>query len=143
MTVTWQGVPVTGPLMIFHSEIQQTVNSNSLTCSHSTGPVAWYLPNGNILLEPSSGGTFIIRITNGGRQAQLMRGTPNRDDRGLDGLWTCRLNGAAGTGAFHVGVYDDSPSTSSKIALNHFLFRLTSHSKILNSRVCWSPNYYL
>ena len=42
----------------------------------------------------------------------------------LDGLWTCRLNGAAGAGAFHVGVYDDSPSTSSKIALNHFLFKI-------------------
>ena len=113
MTVTWQGVPVTGPLLIYHSEIQQTVNSNSLTCSHPTGPVAWYLPNGDRLRY--SGGTFNNIITNGGRQAQLMCG-PNNDDRGLDGLWTCRLNGA--TDGTDVGIYDDSPSTSSKIALN-------------------------
>ena len=112
--MTWQGVPVTGPLMIFHSEIEQTVNSNSLTCSHPTGPVAWYLPNGDILRN--SGGTFNNIITNGGRQAQLMRGTNNNDDRGLDGLWTCRLNGA--TDGADVGIYDDSPSTSNKIALN-------------------------
>ena len=61
----------------------------------------------------------------------------------FDGLWTCRLNGATGAGAFHVGIYDDTPTTS-KITLNHFLFRLTSHSKIL--RVFWvfkSPYYYL
>ena len=113
MTVTWQGVPVTGPLMIFHSEIQQTVNSNSLTCSHPTGPVAWYFPNGNILLN--SGATFNNIITNGGRLAQIMRGTSNQDESFFDGLWTCRLNGATGAGAFHVGIYDDTPPTSSKI----------------------------
>ena len=112
VTVTWQGVPVTGPLMIFHSEIQQTVNSSSLTCSHPTGPVAWYLVNGNILLN--SGATFNNIITNGGRLAQIMSG-PNIDDREFDGLWTCRLDGATGAGAFHVGIYDDTPSTSSKI----------------------------
>ena len=106
--MTQQGVPVTGPLLIYHREIRQTVNSNSLTCNHSTGPVAWYLPNGDRLLE--SGGTFHNKITNEGRQAQIMRG-PNRDDNGLDGLWTCRLNGATGTGAFHVGIYDDTPTT--------------------------------
>ena len=126
--VTWQGVPVTGPLLIFHSEIQQTVNSNSLTCSHPTGPVAWYLANGNRLIE--SGGTFNNRITNGGRQAQIMRGTPNQDERYVDGLWTCRLNCTTVAEAFHVGVYDDTPSTS-KIALYHFLSRLISYSKIL------------
>ena len=118
---------MTGPLLIFHSEIQQTVNSNSLTCRHPTGPVAWHLANGNILLE--SGGTFNNRITYGGRQAQIMRGTNNNDDRGLDGLWTCRLNGAV-AGAFPVGIYDDTPNTSSKITLNHFLSGLTFHSKI-------------
>ena len=136
---------MTGPLLIFHSEIQQTVNSNSLTCSHPTGSVAWYLPNGNIL--HNSGGAFNNIITNGGRQTQIMRGTYNNDDRGLDGLWTCRLNGA-GAGAFPVGIYDDSPSTS-KITLNHFLSRLTSHSKIniLNiiefAGFFKSPYYYL
>ena len=107
--MSWQGVPVTGPLLIYHSEIQQTVDSNSLTCSHSTGPVAWYLPNGDILLN--SGGTFNNEIPNGGRQAQIMRGRDGRDERGLDGLWTCRLDGATGTGAFHVGIYDDTPTT--------------------------------
>ena len=109
MTVTWQGVPVTGPLLIFHSEIRQTVNSNSLTCSHPTGPVAWYLPNGNILLN--SGGTFNNIITNNGRQTQIMRGTDDRPESEFDGLWTCRLNGATGAGAFHVGIYDDTPPT--------------------------------
>ena len=127
---------MTGPLLIFHSEIPNTDNDSGLICSHPTRTdVAWHIANGGRLNE--SGGTFNNIISNGGRQAQIRRGTPNRDERSLDGLWTCRLNGAAGAGAFHVGVYDDSPSTSSKIALNHFLFRLTSHSKILNSRVYW------
>ena len=131
VTVTWQGETVTGPLLIFHSEIQQTVNSNSLTCSHPTGPVAWYLAVRNIELSTQSSATFINVITNGGRQAQLRRGTNDRDERQFDGLWTCRLNGAV-AGAFHVGIYDDTPSTSSKITLNHFLCRLTSHSKFFN-----------
>ena len=130
VTVTWQGVPVTGPLLIFHSEVQQTVNSNSLTCSHPTGSVAWYLPNGNIL--HNSGGTFNNRITNERRQAQIMRGTRDGGDESVfDGLWTCRLNGATGAGAFHVGIYDDTPTTG-KVTLTHYLSRLTSHSKIPN-----------
>ena len=134
VTVTRQGKPVTGPLLVFHSEIPRTTSDDSLICSHPTRTdVAWHLPNGNILLDPSKGGTFNNVISGGRRQAEIRRGTPNNDDRGLDGLWTCRLNGAAGAGAFPVGIYDDSP-TSSKI---NFLFRLTSHSKILNSKIFW------
>ena len=125
VNVTWQGVPVTGPLLIYHSEIQQTVNSNSLTCRHPTGPVAWYLPNGNILREPVNNGTFNNKITNERKQAQIMRGTDGGDERGLDGLWTCRLNNETGAGAFHVGIYDDTPTTG-KITLKCFLSRLTS-----------------
>ena len=122
---------MTGPLMIYHSEIQQIVTSNSLTCNHPTGPVAWYLVVRNIKLTTESSGTFINVISSDGRQAQIRRGTNDRDERQFDGLWTCRLNGATGAGAFHVGIYDDSPSTGSKITLNHFLSGLTSHSKIL------------
>ena len=112
MTVIWQGVPVTGPLLIYHSEIQRTVNSNSLTCRHPTGPVAWYLTVGNTRLTTESFGTFINVITNEGRQAEIMRGPNDRYESLLDGLWTCRLNGATGAGAFHVGIYDDTPTTS-------------------------------
>ena len=112
VTVTWQGVPVTGPLLIYHSEIQQTVNSNSLTCSHPTGPVAWYLAIRNIKLTTRSFGTFINLISNDGRQAQLRRGFNDRPESEFDGLWTCRLNGETGAGAFHVGIYDDTPLTS-------------------------------
>ena len=132
--MTWQGETVTGPLLIFHSEIQQTVNSNSLTCRHPTGPVAWYLAVRNTRLTTEPSATFINAISNDGRQAQLRRGANDRQESQFDGLWTCRLNGATGAGAFHVGIYDDTPPTS-KITLNHFLFRLTSHSKIL--RVFW------
>ena len=110
VTVTWQGETVTGPLLIYHSEIQQIVNNNSLTCSHPTGPVAWYIAIRNIKLTTQSSGTFINVITNDGRQAQLMRGI-DRQESQFDGLWTCRLNGATGAGAFHVGIYDDIPST--------------------------------
>ena len=105
MTVTWQEDPVTGPLLIYHSEIQRTVGNKSLTCNHPTGPVAWYLAIRNINLTTQSSGTFINVITNEGRQAQIMRGTPNQDERVFDGLWTCRLNGITGAGAFHVGIY--------------------------------------
>ena len=108
--MTWQGETVTGPLLIHHSEIQQTVNSNSLTCSHPTGPVAWYLTTGTRLTTQSFG-TFINVITNDGRQAQLRRGANDREESEFDGLWTCRLNGATGAGAFHVGIYDDTPPT--------------------------------
>ena len=111
VTVTWQGVPVTGPLLIYHSEIPDTANdSNGLICSHPTRTdVAWHLPNGDRIIN--SGGTFNNIITNGGRQAQIMRGHDGGDETVLDGLWTCRLNGATGAGAFHVGIYDDTPPT--------------------------------
>ena len=103
MTVTWEGVPVTGLLLIFHSEIQQTVNSSSLTCSHPIGSVAWYLAIGNTRLTTQSFGTFINVITNDGKQVQIMRGTRDGEDESLfDGLWTCRLDGETGVGAFHV-----------------------------------------
>ena len=115
VTVTWQGVPVTGPLLIYHSEIQQTVNSNSLTCRHPTGPVAWYLAIRNINLTTESFGTFLNEITNGGRQAQIIRGTNDLPQSDFDGLWTCRLNGATGAGAFHVGIYDDTPHTGKNL----------------------------
>ena len=115
MTVTWQGDTVTGPLLIYHSEIQQTVNSNSLTCSHPTGPVAWYLTVRNTRFTTQSFGTFINVITNNGRLAQIRRGTEDREESEFDGLWTCRLNGATGAGAFHVGIYDDTPTTGNKI----------------------------
>ena len=111
VNVTWQGVPVTGPLLIFHSEIQQTVNSNSLTCSHPTGHVAWYLAVRNTRLTTESFATFINVITHGGRQAQIRRGIDDRQESVFDGLWTCRLNGVTGAGAFHVGIYDDAPPT--------------------------------
>ena len=140
MTVTWQGETVTGPLLIFHSEIQQTVNSNSLTCNHPTGPVAWHLVNGNILLN--SGGTFNNKITNGGRQAQIRRSTNDRDESQFDGLWTCRLNGTTGAGAFHVGIYDDTPPTG-KISS----FQVDFPQQILNFRVRWGfkllPNWFI
>ena len=113
MTVTWQEETVTGPLLIYHSEIPDAVNdSNGLICSHQTRTgIAWHLTRGAPLVN--SGGTFNNIITNGGRQAQIMRGTHDGgDETGFDGLWTCRLNGATGTEAFHVGIYDDTPTTS-------------------------------
>ena len=116
VTVTWQGDPVTGPLLIYHSEINQTVNNDSLTCNHPTGPVAWYLAVRNTKLTTTSG-TFINIITNGGRQAQIKRGNDGGNESSFDGLWTCRLNGATGAGAFHVGIYDDTPNTGKIIAL--------------------------
>ena len=115
VTVTWQGVPVTGPLLIFHSEIQQTVNSNSLTCSHPTGPVAWYLAIRNIKLTTDVNiGTF-INVISDGRQAQLRRGFNDKPESEFDGLWTCRLNGETGAGAFHVGIYYDDTTPTGKI----------------------------
>ena len=102
---------MTGPLLIYRSEIQQTVNSNSLTCSHPTGPIAWYLTTGTRLTAQSSG-TVINVISSDGKRAQIMSGTNDREESVFDGLWTCRLNGATGAGAFHVGIYDDTPPTS-------------------------------
>ena len=101
---------MTRPLLIYHSEIPDTVTDNGLICSHPTRTdVAWHLTNGVRLIQ--SGGTFNNIMSNGGRQAQIRRGTFNRDEASLDGLWTCRLNGGTGAGAFHVGIYDDTPTT--------------------------------
>ena len=101
---------MTGPLLIYHSEIPDTATDNGLICSHPTRTdVAWHLTNGVRLIQ--SGGTFNNRITNEGRLAQLMRSTHNRDESSFDGLWTCRLNGGTGAVAFHVGIYDDTPTT--------------------------------
>ena len=118
VTVTWQGTPVTEPLLIFHDEISQTVNSNSLKCNHPTGPVAWYLAVRNTKLTTDvTVGTFLNVINNEGTQAQLRRGTIDRgEESAFDGLWTCRLNGASNATAFHVGIYEDNPPTS-KITL--------------------------
>ena len=67
VTVTWQRETVTGLLMIFHSEIEQTVNSNSLTCRHPTGPVAWYLAVRNTRLTTGHPhATFLNIITKTG-----------------------------------------------------------------------------
>ena len=85
--MTWQGVPVTGPLLVYPSEIQQTVNSNSLTCSHPTGPVAWYLAVRDTRLSISSSATFINVISGEGRQAQIRRGANNEEESVFDGLW--------------------------------------------------------
>ena len=107
---------MTGPLLIYHSEIQQNVSNNSLTCSHQTGTVAWYLAFSDTRLTTRSSGTFINIISSNRRQAQIMRGTDDRNEPQFDGLWTCRLDGATGAGAFHVGIYDDTPTTG-KITL--------------------------
>ena len=121
---------MTGPLLIYHSEIEQTVSNNSLTCSHTTGPVAWYLAVKNTRLTTDvKVGTFLNVISNNGRQAQIRRGTKDLQEPQFDGLWTCRLNGTTGAGAFHVGIYDDN--FSSKITLKYFLSRLTSQRYIL------------
>ena len=127
MTVTWQGVPVTGPLLIYHSEIQQTVSSNSL---HPTGPVTWYLAVRDTRLSTDPAATFINVISGNERQAQIMRGTRNRPESVFDGLWTCRLNGATGVGAFHVGIYDDTPTTG----------KITPFQVDFPQQVCWVLN---
>ena len=90
-----------------------------VTCSHPTGPVAWYIATGNTRLTTKSFGTFINEITNDGRLAQIRRGTNDQPESDFDGLWTCRLDGATGAGAFHVGIYDDTPSTGKITLFEH------------------------
>ena len=70
-------------------------------------------------MTTGSSGTFINLISNNGRQAQLRRGFNDRPESVFDGLWTCRLDGATGAGAFHVGIYDDTPTTGKTTLFEH------------------------
>ena len=115
MTVTWQGVPVTGPLLIFHSEIQQTITNMQ--------PSIW-----NIQITTQSSGTFIYVnvITSGGGQTQI---SFDRHESVFDRLCTCRLNSATGAGAFPVGI--------SLLLVRLLPFQIDFPQQILNFRVCW------
>ena len=50
VTVTWQGVPVTGPLLIYHSEIPDTANGNGLICSHPIRTARLFLSTISMIL---------------------------------------------------------------------------------------------
>ena len=51
-----------------------------------------------------------------------MRAHYDRQVSEYDGLWTCRLNGTIGAGAFHIGIYDDTLPTSK---INFFTRHIT------------------
>ena len=76
--------------------------------------------------------TFINVITNDGRQAKIRRGTNDRNESQFDGLWTCRLNGATGAGAFYVGIYDTPPTSKINFFARLNLFNTVSAVVIIH-----------
>ena len=101
VSVTWNNSStITGPVLIFHDE-------GFLSCQSSVNVgVAWHLPNrttvslGNI----TELGVF-FQVISSERMTSLLLATGLRASNVEDnGLWSCRLNGDAGS-AFPVGLY--------------------------------------
>jgi hypothetical protein len=117
--VIWNGVSVTGPVLVFQDEIAvySTVpefsslddpGSGALLCRSETRATAgWHLTDGSFINMHSSP-AFHQRTTVAGAipsEAALVRYTDRTvSTDNHNGLWTCRLNDASETPA-SVGVY--------------------------------------
>ena len=101
LSVTWNGTAVSGPLLIYHHEINVfavLLNTND-TLACRTG--AWHYPNAtNVTLS-----SFFCQINLFGDRRVLFRTTDrSQSDASFNGLWTCRHNGHFTT-AIPVGLY--------------------------------------
>ena len=118
VTVTWNGITITGPVLIFQDELVRDDRTNvlatpvdgTLICrSENQAQVGWHLANGNIVQGSTTNDHFRQRRTSSSATPSVSRLTTNRPDEALtsaaaNGLWTCRLNGASST-AVPVGIY--------------------------------------
>ena len=96
MSVTWNNSAITGPVLIYHDE------NTSLICQSSADTeVAWHLPNGTTVGNLTQLGAFLQFRIHPGTTFLLQR---DSNVSTANGLWSCRLNGDAGS-AFPVGLY--------------------------------------
>lgn len=116
--VSWKGTVTTGPLLIFHHEIQVINNtyaheetsrmnsSGALWCvSESNAGVSWYFPDGTPV--PGAPATIFQqnRVTVNYSITVLSRGIAAYDiSDQSNGLWMCRLNESS-DGELLVGMY--------------------------------------
>lgn len=113
VSVSRNGSTVTGPVLIYRSEIASILVAandvdNGLTCRSTTGQsVAWYLTDGAVVGSIISFFTM-IRTGSGVTPSisRLLRSFTifSMPDDTSSGLITCRLNGAE-EGAISVGIY--------------------------------------
>ena len=119
MTVTWNSTTITGPVLIYQDEIISDNRDNvqtdppldgTLICRHETqAQVGWHYANGQALSDTSTSFHFRQRRTGTTATPSVSRLTTNQPNQPLqnviaNGLWTCRLDGAA-SGAIPVGIY--------------------------------------
>ena len=108
--MTWRGVPVTGPALIFHDELA-SLGSDVLNCSHPTlSRVTWHSVDGIPVTDSMANntGAFQQVRTPAGifpSEAQLVSNGESSNDSSLNGLWTCQSNNTS-AGAFSVGLYN-------------------------------------
>ena len=117
VTVTWNGITITGPVLIFQDELVRDDRTNVLATpldgtvicrSENQAQVGWHFANG-LLLQSSATNHFRQRRTSSSATPSVSRLTTNRPDEALtsaaaNGLWTCRLNAGSST-AVPVGIY--------------------------------------
>ena len=106
MSVTWSGTTVEGPVLLYHDEIPRSVGSNGLLCqtSENTG-VAWHLTEGTTVRTTgfTHVGGFYQTISS--TRVYLLHSLGfDPSSANHNGLWSCRLNGDAGS-AIPVGLY--------------------------------------
>ena len=122
--MTWRGVPVTGPALIFHDELA-SLGSDVLNCSHPTqSRVTWYSVDGIPVTDSAANNTGVfqqVRTPAGivPSEAQLSDGESSNDSS-LNGLWTCQLNNTS-AGAFSVGLYNRRGGKLAKIAYDSIM----------------------
>ena len=118
VTVTWNGITITGPVLIFQDELVRDDRTNVLATpldgtvicrSENQAQVGWHLANGNIVQGSTTNNHFRQRRTSSSATPSVSRLTTSRPDEALtsaaaNGLWTCRLNTGSST-AVPVGIY--------------------------------------
>ena len=118
VTVTWNGITITGPVLIFQDELVRDDRTNVLATpldgtvicrSENQAQVGWHLANGQTVQLSTTNNQFKQRRTSSSATPSVSRLTTNRPDEALtsaaaNGLWSCQLNGGFGT-AVPVGIY--------------------------------------
>ena len=125
VSVTWNGSKVTGPVLIYHDEIPHAFpppnRDHDLLCLYSANTgVAWHLTNGHTVPVDLILG-FYQSIFSGMTSHLLRFGVSNVSTATHNGLWSCQLNGDAGS-AIPVGLYQRGREYYSLLAHIKVLF---------------------
>ena len=111
MSVTWNNSAISGPVLIYHDGI------GLLFCQSSVNVgVAWHLPNGTTVGNLTQFGVFYQAILPERMTSFLALTGPGTGNVEHNGLWSCQLNGDAGS-AIPVGLYQRGREYSIVLAI--------------------------